>query len=122
MALAAAIFTLLGVITSIHGTYLMTLAFHPFEDKDVFLNFSRVMFRFATLRWKSAKRMTKKAAFFGEMNKEDRSQSLTGLYVLAFSFVLQTAGAGFAIADAIRSSHEHTNTIQNRQITLPSEQ
>ena len=59
--------------------------------------------------------MIGKAAFFGEMNKEDRAQSLMGIYVLAFSFLLQTVGSGFAIADVLCSSHERLQQHQNEQ-------
>jgi hypothetical protein len=103
MALAAAILTLLGVLTGVYGTYLMTMAYHPFDSTGwgVTRNFIRVMWRLATLRWKSAKALIQKAAFYGEMNKEDRALSLAGLYVLSFSFLLQTVGASLAIADVL---------------------
>jgi hypothetical protein len=103
MALAAAILTLLGVLTGVYGTYLMTTAYHPFDSAGwgVTKNFIRVMWRFATLRWKAAKTLIQKAAFYGEMNKEDRALSLAGIYMLSFSFLLQTIGAAFAIADAL---------------------
>jgi hypothetical protein len=103
MALIAAILTLLGVITGVYGTYLMTAAYHPFDSEGwgVTKNFFRVMVHFATFRWKSAKLLIRKAAFYGEMNKEDRALSLAGIYVLSFSFLLQTVGAAFAIADVL---------------------
>ena len=40
-------------------------------------------------------------AFYGELNPEDRAISLKGIYVLGFSFLVQTAGAIFAVADAL---------------------
>src|SRR5216684_517088 len=103
MALAAAILTLLGVIVGVYGTFLMTMQYHPFDRRGwgVAKNFLRVMVRLGTFRWKSAKVLITKAARFGEVNDEDRALSLTGIYVLSFSFLLQVAGGAFAIADAL---------------------
>ena len=107
MALAAAILALLGVVTGVFGTYLMTMAYHPFDTRGlgVAKNFIRVMIKFATFQWQSAKLLITKAAFFGEMNEEDRALSLTGIYVLSFSFLVQAVGAALAIADVWREHH-----------------
>ena len=85
----------------------MTMAYHPFDNKGfgVTKNFFRILVRFATFRWKSARQLISKAAYYGEMNEEDRSLSLSGIYVLSFSFLLQAIGAFFAIADVL-SHHD----------------
>ena len=101
--LFAALFGFIGVVIGIIGTYLMTSAYHPFGAPGVSYNFVRVFWLFLTFRWKQAMEMLSDAAFFGEVNREDRTRSLLGIYVLGISFLFQTAGAALAIVDVLTS-------------------
>jgi hypothetical protein len=102
----AAGFTFLGVIVGVLGTYLMTMAYHPFDKPGVVYNFFRVMGLVLTFRWSAAMAMIDDASFFGEMNPEDRAKSLRGIYVLGASFVFQTAGALLTIIDVLIGSEQ----------------
>lgn len=106
MGTISAILTLLGVLVGVYGTHQMTMAYHPFGGAGVIRNFFRMVVLFLIFRWNSAKTLIGDAAFFGEMNREDRTQSLMGIYILGVSFLLQTAGAAFAVADLIITAHK----------------
>jgi len=93
--------TLAGVLVGIVATYLMTTAYHPFGGGGVLKNWFRCMGMFITFQWKSAVELIGDVASFGELNKEDRAKSLLGIYILGFSFALQTVGAALAIADIV---------------------
>jgi hypothetical protein len=97
--ICAAAFTLLGVVIGVVGTYLMTSAYHPFNAPAVTFNFFRVLALFITFQWKKAWDMLGDAAFFGEVNREDRTKSLFGIYVLGVGFLFQTIGAILFVVD-----------------------
>jgi hypothetical protein len=97
--LCAALFSLVGVVLGVVGTYLMTSAYHPFNAQAATYDFLHVVFLFLTFRWKRGLRTIGDAAFFGEVNPEDRRRSLLGIYVLGVSFLFQTAGALLFVVD-----------------------
>jgi hypothetical protein len=102
--LCAAVSSLIGVVLGVVGTYLMTSAYHPFNAQGVMYDFLHVVFLFLTFRWKRGLRMIGDAAFFGEVNPEDRRRSLLGIYVLGVSFLFQTAGAALFVLDVFAGS------------------
>ena len=104
--ICAAGFTFAGVVIGIVGTYLMTSAYHPFNAPAVVYNFFRVIGLFLTLRWKRGIEMLSDAAFFGEINREDRTRSLLGIYVLGISFLFQTIGASLYVLDVFTGRNE----------------
>ena len=109
--LCAAIFTFAGVVIGIIGTYLMTSAYHPFKAPAVIYNFFRVIGLLLRFQWKRAREMLSDAAFFGEINPEDRARSLLGIYVLGISFLFQTVGAALYIIDVFTSRSEAIKVI-----------
>lgn len=112
--ICAAALTLVGVVIGVVGTYLMTSAYHPFNAPAVTFNFFRVVGLFITFRWQRAWEMLGDAAFFGGVNREDRTRSLFGIYVLGVSFLFQTAGAILFIIDVFTGSNESIKNFPPR--------
>ncbi len=108
--ICAAGLLLLGVLVAVYGTYLMTLAYHPFKTKlDLVKNILRVSWLFATFRFRAAHELVDTVEQFAEVNPEDRTKSLRGIYFLFLSFVLQTAGSILAVIDVLVTSRAETH-------------
>lgn len=107
--ISAAGLLLLGVIVAVYGTYLMTLAYHPFKKLDLIKNILRVCLRLTTFRWRSANRIVEDAVSFAEANPENRPKSLRGIYFLFVSFVLQTAGSILAVIDVLLTARAESH-------------
>ena len=102
LKLDIAVLTLIGVLLGLVGTYLMTTAYNPFGALGLVWNFFRVAGLVARLQWAKARNLVRDAAFFGELNPENRGRSLAGIYLLFLSFVVQTVAAVLGICDVTR--------------------
>lgn len=96
---SAAIFALLGIVVGVFGTLQMTRMYHPYTSLQVFRNILGVISRWVISGRAEAEALLKTSADLGEINKEDRTRSLFGLYLLILSFVFQSVGAGLAVVD-----------------------
>jgi hypothetical protein len=96
----SAVLLVFGLLLGLAGTYLMTSAYHPFSQLELFGNFLQVLWRFSTFQWPSARRVVRAVARAGEkLNQENKALSLMGIYFLFLSFVVQLISAAFAIWD-----------------------
>jgi hypothetical protein len=78
------------------GIFKQTNAYYAFRKTDLVVH----MFQIA-VKWLTAKQAFKEvsiAAKLAERKGEDRAQSLAGLYLVFFGFLLQLAGAGLLFA------------------------
>jgi hypothetical protein len=85
--------TLVGVLLSVWGTYLLTRWYHPFGFLDFIKSVFQVTALFIARRRRRAIDVTRAAARFGDLNEENRAESLIGLCFIFVGFVLQAVGA-----------------------------
>jgi len=91
---------LVGVILSVWGTLLMSRQYHPFGTWKLFKHIVRVI-RITIFSGRTpAKALIAKASHFADLNVENRIRTLTGLYILALSFAVQTLAAVLILIDA----------------------
>jgi hypothetical protein len=102
-----AIFTFLGVVIGVAGTLLMTRVYHPYTSWQIFRNMFGVIGRWLFRGREEADALLDASAVLGEVNRENRSRSLLGLYLLILSFMCQTLGAALAIVDALLPPEQH---------------
>lgn len=102
--LAGPLLTLAGVVLGIWGTLLMCRAYHPFSTGKVLLHLLGVVGKFIRGNWSGARESIESASEFSTLNQENRLRTLTGVYVLVFSFLLQTAGAMLVLIDSCLAS------------------
>lgn len=102
--MGAAAFLLAGVIVAVYGTHLMTEEFHPFKIGELIKSLVITFFLLLTLQWKKANELVADISLT-EVNPQDRSKALKGVYFLLMSFVLQTIGAALAVLDVIVGPH-----------------
>jgi hypothetical protein len=85
--------TLIGVLLSIWGTYLLTHWYHPFEFLDFLKSVLQVTTMYMFGRRDRAMKIVRAATKFGGLNEEKRYESLVGLCFIFVGFVLQAVGA-----------------------------
>jgi hypothetical protein len=102
--MGAAAFLLAGVVVAVYGTYLMTQEFHPFRIGSLVISVVTALFLIVTFQWKSANHLVADISLT-EVNPQDRSKALKGVYFLFLSFILQTIGAVLAVMDVLVSTH-----------------
>jgi hypothetical protein len=88
--------TSIGSVLGMVGVFKQTNAYYAFRKADLVAH----MFQIA-LKWLTAKQAFKEvsiAAKLAEKKVEDRAQSLAGLYLVFFGFLLQLVGAGLLFA------------------------
>jgi hypothetical protein len=83
----------------------MCRAYHPFSTGRVLVHLFGVARKFATGKWSDAREGLSTASEFSTLNPENRLRTLTGVYVLVFSFLVQTAGAMLILIDTYVASH-----------------
>lgn len=99
---------LLGVLLGSVGSYLMTSAYHPFAQRELWKAFIRALGFFVTFRFKKALQLISDTVYFAEVNQENKRLSLLGIYILFLSFVVQTVSALLAVIDvAINETQPH---------------
>lgn len=95
--------TLIGVLLSVSGTYLLTRWYHPFKLKGFLGIVFRVTWLFITGQRDSAIQITRTATKLGRLNREKRAESLIGLYLIFVGFLFQAVGALLWGADTVWS-------------------
>ena len=103
LGLAGPLITLLGVFAGAWGTLLMCRPYHPFGTWRVLLHLASVAGMVLRGRFAEASQSIRNASDFSAINPENRFRTLEGVYVLVFSFLLQTLGATLIFADSYLS-------------------
>lgn len=96
---AGPVLSLIGVILGTWGTLLMCRAYHPFSTWKVIVHLADVMGSLLRGNTAAASQAIKDASEFARVNPENKYRTLTGVYILVFSFALQTIGAILILAD-----------------------
>ncbi len=118
--LAAPVLTLIGVLISAVGTYLMSQVYHRHEKAAFWINLSKVVWYAVRFRLAEAREAVAFAARLvpdehvqrevdrqtvqqvkDEGDYENRKSMLSGVYLLFFGFVLQFIGAFSWCVDAL---------------------
>ncbi len=81
--------TLIGLLISTWGPYRLVLYYHPLRGREFWKSFGTVLA--SIFRKKKLKNLIRIEAALGK--KENRVDSLTGVYLLFFGFALQVFGA-----------------------------
>jgi hypothetical protein len=100
LTLAGPLFVLLGVLAGTWGTLLMCRSYHPFGTWKVLLHLLAVAGMVVRGKFSEASDSIRGASDFSSINPENRFRTLEGVYVLVFSFLLQTLGAILILADS----------------------
>ena len=100
ISVAAPVLTLIGVFLSAYGTYDLTRSYYPIEGITFARVALRVSFLFATFRFRQAHKRIDDLSDYA-VNSEDRNESLAGLFLIFWGFVIGGVGTFCWIIDAI---------------------
>ncbi len=100
LEISAAIFSLLGVIVGVRGTYLLTSWTHTYDWWNFTLSIAKMFGRKLIFREDKNNRVEKTVAILAERNDENKAESLHGLDWVFLGFILQTVGAVLIAIDA----------------------
>ncbi len=96
---AGPVLSLLGVMLGTWGTLLMCRAYHPFSTWKVVVHLADVIGSLLRGERAAAAQAIKDASEFARVNPENKYRTLMGVYILVFSFFVQTIGALLILAD-----------------------
>lgn len=91
--------TLLGVLLGAYGTLLMCREYHPFGTWSVIRHLLWIIRKLVTGKKIEVVFALKTASEFATINPTNHYRTLAGVYVLVFSFLVQTAGAVLILLD-----------------------
>jgi hypothetical protein len=94
------VLTLLGVLLGVRGTLLMCRAYHPFQTSAVVWPILKTVGRVLRGDIAALEESVEATSDLASLNQENRARTLAGVYLLIFSFFLQTLGAMLLVADA----------------------
>ncbi len=106
LEVSGAVFTLLGGLIGAYGTYFVTKWYHPFQGLDFMGSLIAIAARLFLGRKRAAIAEIQAEATFGELNKEQKAESLFGAYLVLIGFAVQSAGALLLVAVAVWSAVE----------------
>jgi len=95
------VLTLVGVVLGMWGTLLMCRPYHPFSTWKVVGHVFHVVSLLLRGNTTAAQQTIANASDFSKVNDENRRLTLAGVYVLVFSFLIQTIGAVLICIDLI---------------------
>lgn len=93
------VITLLGVILGAYATLLMCREYHPFGTLAVIRHLLWIMRKLAVGKTLDVRAALKAATDFARINPANRYRTLAGVYLLVFSFFVQTLGAVLILLD-----------------------
>ena len=99
--LGAPLFSLVGVVLGVLGTYWITRWYHPFRFFGFVRSLSSLIYLVATGSLARASALLGAATKLGSTNVEDRAKSLAGIALVFFGFAFQALGALLWCIDAI---------------------
>jgi hypothetical protein len=88
--------TSLGSVLGMIGIFKQTNAYYAFRKRDLVVHMFQIAAKWLTVR--TAFKEVSIAAKLAERKVEDRAQSLAGLYLVFFGFLLQLVSAGLLFA------------------------
>lgn len=91
--------TLLGVLLGAYATLLMCREYHPFGTLAVIRHLFWIAGKLAVGRTQDVRAALQAATDFAKINPANRYRTLAGVYVLVFSFFVQTLGALLILVD-----------------------
>jgi len=95
------VITLLGVILGAWGTLLMCRPYHPFSTWGIVKHLSWIAKQVLAGKLQDARDAIREAEAFSTINPENRYRTVAGVYLLVFSFAVQTIGAALILVDMI---------------------
>jgi hypothetical protein len=95
------IISLIGVVLGAYGTLLMCRPYHPFGTWDVVRHLLWICSRLLVGDTQTARHAIRDANEFSTINPENRYRTVAGVYVLVFSFIVQTIGAVLILVDLV---------------------
>lgn len=81
-----------GAILGMAGVFMMARSYHPFSWVDFARQVTRIVWKLIVRDRSEAIRTIALASKLGELNREDRTYSLLGLYLVFLGFCLQLLG------------------------------
>jgi len=96
---AGPIISLVGVVLGAYGTLLMCRPYHPFGTWGVVRHLLWICGKVLTGDIEAAREAIREANEFSTINPENRYRTVAGVYVLVFSFIVQTIGAVLILVD-----------------------
>ena len=93
------VITLLGVLIGAYATLLMCREYHPFGTWSVMGHLFWIGWKLLVGDVKEVRIALKAASEFAQVNPANRYRTLAGVYVLVFSFLVQTLGALLIVID-----------------------
>ena len=93
------VITLVGVVLGAYGTLLMCRPYHPFGTWGVVRHLLWICGRVLAGDTARARQAIRDANDFSTINPENRDRTVAGVYVLVFSFLVQTVGAVLILVD-----------------------
>jgi len=105
VSLGAPAFSVLGILVSAYGTYLITRFFHGMPMWEFAKSATYIAWLYIRRRSEEGKALVGSAASFGEkFGSEDKRESLAGLYVVFAGLALQGVGDVLWVLDAVLPS------------------
>ena len=96
---AGPVVTLVGGVLGAYGTLLMCRPYHPFGTWGVVRHLLWICGRVLAGDTAATRQAIHDADKFSTINPENRDRTVAGVYVLVFSFLVQTGGAVLIIVD-----------------------
>ncbi len=98
---AGPVITLIGGVLGAYGTLLMCRPYHPFGTWGVVRHLLWICGRLLVGDTATMRQAIRDADAFSTINAENRDRTVVGVYVLVFSFIVQTIGAVLIVADLV---------------------
>lgn len=91
--------TLLGVLVGAYATLLMCREYHPFGTWSVFGHLWWIAGKLLVGKTQEVRTALRAASEFAQINPANKYRSLAGVYMLVFSFFVQTIGSLLILID-----------------------
>ena len=91
--------TLFGVVIGAYATLLMCRVYHPFTNGGMIRHLFWLAGRLVLGELEEVRSALATASAFAQDNTESKTRTLAGVYVLVFSFFVQTLGASLVLFD-----------------------
>jgi len=98
---AGPVITLIGGVLGAYGTLLMCRPYHPFGTWGVVRHLLWICGRVLAADTAATRQAIRDADAFSTINAENRDRTVAGVYVLVFSFIVQTIGAVLILIDLV---------------------
>ena len=93
------VITLLGVVVGAYATLLMCREYHPFTNRGMIRHLFWMAGQLILGKREEVRSALLTASAFAHENAANKTRTLAGVYVLVFSFFIQTLGALLIVID-----------------------